>query len=181
MCAARSGRSPGTPRPSRRRAERPGGRGGLADEAVRRVVGRGKKESDEIVQQFIDDFKSNSTTIRKELDERAKIMEGKGLDTSELEKNRKQLDDYDAEIEALLKKKQNRKFYGRGPEAAGGDRGREEGNRGVADRRGRDERGHQPRARSSRRRSAGPSRTPSRRSARASPGRSSTGISSRPR
>jgi len=70
----------------------------------------GKKESDEQVKEFIDDFKKDSAKIRKELAERRKALEGKGADTTELDKTYKQLDEYDARIEQLLKKKQGKKL-----------------------------------------------------------------------
>lgn len=68
----------------------------------------GKKESDELMNQFISDFKGNSDEIRKLLDERKKSMEESGMDTSELDASYKKLDEYDAEIETLLKKRQNK-------------------------------------------------------------------------
>lgn len=71
----------------------------------------GKKETDEIVSQFVDSFVSGSDSVRQQIESRGSLLEGLGaLDDgtkAKMESDLKLLDDYDTEVAALLKKRQN--------------------------------------------------------------------------
>lgn len=71
----------------------------------------GKKETDEIVSHFVDSFTSGSDTVRQQIENRGSLLEGlDALDDgtkAKMDADLKLLEDYDAEVEALLKKRQN--------------------------------------------------------------------------
>lgn len=71
----------------------------------------GKAETDEIVQQFVDSWKSGSDDVRKAIEARGGLMGDLGVmddkAKAKMDADMKQLDSYDEEIETLLKKRQN--------------------------------------------------------------------------
>ena len=67
----------------------------------------GKAETSEIVKSYVDEFTSGSDEIREAIKARAKIQEGLGATDPQNAENLKQLDEYDKEVERLLKKRQN--------------------------------------------------------------------------
>jgi TP901 family phage tail tape measure protein len=70
----------------------------------------GKKETNEIVQSYVDEFATGSDEIRDAIKKRAKIQEGLGVTDPTNKENLKQLDEYDKEVEKLLKKRKNGKL-----------------------------------------------------------------------
>lgn len=71
----------------------------------------GKAETDDIVQQFVDSWKSGSDDVRKAIEARGGLMGDLGImddkAKAKMDADMQQLDAYDKEVEALLKKRQN--------------------------------------------------------------------------
>ena len=71
----------------------------------------GKKETSETVKSFVDSFTEDSDSVRSAIEQRGQLLGDLGTLSPEtqaqMDADLKQLDDWDKEIEALLKKKQN--------------------------------------------------------------------------
>ncbi|MGJ4851308.1 phage tail tape measure protein [Bacillota bacterium Meth-B3] len=67
----------------------------------------GKKETSEIVKSYVDEFKADSDQLRQAVEERQKILSGLGVKDTRSDEALKQLDAYDKEVQALLKKRRN--------------------------------------------------------------------------
>ena len=70
----------------------------------------GKQETSEIVKSYVDEFKAGSDQLRQAVEERQKILAGLGVKDSRSDEVLKQLDTYDKEVQALLKKRRNGKL-----------------------------------------------------------------------
>lgn len=79
---------------------------------LKHVWSDGKKDTDEIVAELVDGFTDASDGVRDKIKGRENLLEGLGTmdDTTraQMENDLAQLDAWDAEIEALLKKRQNK-------------------------------------------------------------------------
>lgn len=67
----------------------------------------GLKESNELVASYISEFQEDSENLRTALQERKELYEESGQDTSTIDGYLTKLDEYDKELEELLKKRQN--------------------------------------------------------------------------
>lgn len=80
-------------------------------ESLKSTWSDGEKETDDIVKSFVDSFTGDSDSVRDAIEQRSALLENLGTLTPETQKKMqedlKQLDAWDEEIEALLKKKQN--------------------------------------------------------------------------
>lgn len=80
-------------------------------EELKTVWTDGEKETDEIVSHFVDSFTGSSDSIRNQIESRSGLLEGLGAldgDTkAKLDADLATLEQYDAEVAALLKKRQN--------------------------------------------------------------------------
>lgn len=68
----------------------------------------GKKEEDDLVNEYLSKFTENSAAIKSALEERKAALSGEGQDTSEIENNLKLLEKYDQQVSELLWGKQNK-------------------------------------------------------------------------
>ena len=73
----------------------------------------GKQETSEIVKGYVDEFKVGSDQLREAVEERKKILSGLGVKDSRSDEVLKQLDAYDKEVQALLKKRKNGTLTGK--------------------------------------------------------------------
>ncbi len=67
----------------------------------------GKKETNDIVKGYVDEFKGSSDQLREAIEQRKEVLAGLGVEDTASDKHLKQLDAYDKEVAALLKKRQN--------------------------------------------------------------------------
>lgn len=68
----------------------------------------GKKEEDDLVNEYLSKFTENSAAIKSALEERKAALSEEGQDTSEIENNLKLLEKYDQQVSELLWGKQNK-------------------------------------------------------------------------